>query len=197
MASGNPAKKAAERKISQVGDFKKRVESIQELPSGLVVKLRNPGGLKAFIGSKNGKNSIPNSLMPIIQKALKSGQGVDIEKELLKDGEMDMDLVQDMLGMMDGIAIQCLVEPRLYPELTQKDLDKHNEELPEDEQLTDPEELRRDDRLYVDELPQDDKQFIFSWISSGVTDLESFRQQRQSGVDALAAVTSPEGNPQS
>jgi len=172
MASGNPARKATERKISQVGDFKKRVQSIEELPSGLVVKLRNPGGLNAFLG-KDSQGEIPNSLMPLIQKALKSGNGVDVS-EVMPDGELDLDLLADMQKMMDNIAVKCMVDPDLQPKPT-KEAD------------------RREDVLYADELPDDDKQFIFAWLSSGVSDLETFRQQRQAGVDAVAGVASPQG----
>src|SRR3954453_22167561 len=71
--SGNPAKAAEERKISQIGDYKKRMGGIIELPSGFFVKVKNPGGLRAFMDS----GSIPNSLMPIIQESLNRGKKPD------------------------------------------------------------------------------------------------------------------------
>lgn len=163
--SGNPAKKAAEKKLSSVSEFKKKNTSVEELPSGMVVKLRNPGGLKAFLGT----GDIPNSLMPIIQKALDKGKNVDIQNELMSDGKLDPKLLNDMMKMMDNVAVMTMVEPNLQPE-------------PKSE------EDRSDDTLYVDEVPDDDKQYIFSWISGDVKDLETFREQRESGVDAVVAI---------
>lgn len=162
--SGNPAKRAEELKISQIGDFKKRMGGVMELPSGVVVKLKNPGGMRAFMKS----GVIPNSLMGVIQKAMKSGQKPSAS-ELMPDGKLDKTVLEDMSQMMDAVAIQCIVEPPVLPKPA-SEADR-NEEL-----------------LYIDEFPDDDKQFIFQWVSGGTKDLESFRQQRDQGLDALVAI---------
>ncbi len=167
--SGNPAKKA-----SSVADIKKKTSSIEELPSGIFVKLRNPGGLAAFMGP-DAQGEIPNSLMPMIQKALKTGKTPDVETELLENGEIKPELLADMMKMLDNMAVRCMVDPDLQP-------------APKSEAE------RSDEILYVDELPDDDKQYIFAWLTAGVKDLETFREQRQAGVDALAGVPSPQGN---
>lgn len=185
--SGNPAKAAQEAealRISQVGDFKKRIGGIIELPSGLTVKARNPGGLRAFLNT----GLIPNSLMGIIQKGLDKGSGKGIAAEIVKDGKIDSEMLTDMMQMMDGIACKVIVEPRIYPTLTENDLLEWNDNHLDD-QKDSVEELRRDDRLYADELPDDDKMFLFQWISGGTRDLETFRQQHAAGVDALPAIT--------
>lgn len=157
------AQEAEMMRISQIGDFKKRMGGTQELPSGFVVKVRNPGGLQAFM--MNG--TIPNSLMPIVKKALEGGKGMDPQEVIMKDGEIDPSLFAAMGDMMDGVALQCIVEPKIHPK-------------PETE------EDRRDDQLYVDELPLDDKQFLMQWVTGGTRDLETFRQQQQQNVDDVA-----------
>lgn len=186
--SGNPAKAAREAealRISQIGDFKKRLGGVIELPSGLAVKVKNPGGLRAFIGS----GLIPNSLMGIIQRGLEKGSGHNVAAEIVKDGRIDEGMLRDMMSMMDNIATTVVVEPKIYPTLTESDLLEWNQQHPDD--MKDfVEELRRDDRLYADELPDDDKMFLFQWVSGGTRDLETFRQQHAAGVDALPAVPS-------
>lgn len=157
-------KKAEELRISQIGDFKKRLGGTIELPSGFVVKVRNPGGLQAFM--MNG--TIPNSLMPIIKNALDAGKAPDPKDLMLKNGELDPSLFKAMGEMLDAVALQCIVNPTIHPVPASED-------------------ERSDEQLYVDELPFDDKQFLMQWMSGGTKDLETFRQQQQQGVDAVAA----------
>jgi len=178
------AAKAEELKISTVGDFKKRISAVVELPSGAVVKLKNPGGLRVFMG----KGKIPNSLLPIISQALDRGTTEGMGEELaqkLKDG--DTELLDDMNQMMDSVTLMAVVEPPILPVPTQADVEENNRRFPE-APVEDPEDLRSEDLLYVDEFPDEDKQFIFAWITSGVKDLETFRAQQRAGVDSLSAM---------
>jgi hypothetical protein len=189
--SGNPARAAQQAealRISQVGDFKKRLGGVMELPSGLVVKAKNPGGLRAFLNS----GLIPNSLMKIIQEGLDKGSGKNVAINITKDGKIDPEMLTDMMSMMDNIAVQVVVEPQIFPTITEADLEKWNGEHPENEPMTSIEQLRRDDRLYADELPDDDKMFLFQWVSGGTKDLETFRRQHAAGVDDLSASTGDE-----
>lgn len=163
--SGNPAKAAEQLRISQVGDFKKRIGGVMELPSGSVVKLRNPGGLQVFLQG----DSIPNSLMPIVQKALNEGKAPQTESFMGKDGTFDEKLLADMAQMMDNIALKTIVEPPVEP-------------APEVGVE------RSDDILYIDEFPLEDKQFIMQWVTGGVKDLEQFRKQQQAGVASLGSI---------
>lgn len=182
MATRAAAKKAEERRISQIGDFKSRLGGITELPSSLVVKLRNPGGLKAFMSA----GTIPNSLMTIIEKNVGKGKAPKPE-ELMPDGKMDPVMLVEMTAFLDVVALKCIVEPRFLPVPSEADLEKWNLAHP-DEQLDDAEDLRSDDELYIDELPEDDKTFIFQWVSGGTRDLEEFRRKLDANVDAVAAV---------
>lgn len=165
------SKEAEQRRISQIGDFKQRLGGITELPSGLVVKLFNPGGMTAFLNSK----IIPNSLMSIVSNALASGQQPD-PNQFVKDGEVDPKMMEDMMVMMDNIALKVIVEPEFHPSpATEAD--------------------RSDQMLYIDELPLDDKQFLFQWVSGGTRDLETFRQKRDANVESLVAKSDAGDNP--
>lgn len=164
--SRKDVKQAEQLRISQVGDFKKRLGGVMELPSGLVVEARNPGGLQAFIGT----GIIPNSLMSIINDAIKRGKTPDTDA-FMKDGEFDPDMMADLMQLIDGIAIKVVVQPSLEPK-------------------PDSEDQRLDTQLYVDELPFDDKMFLFQWVSGGTRDLEKFRQQFEQNLVSVAAKSS-------
>lgn len=159
------AAKAEELRVSQIGDFKKRLGGLTQLPSGAVVKLFNPGGLQAFL---NG-GVIPNSLMGIVQKGLSSGK-TPTPEEFLKDKEIDAELLEELMGMMDAVVVKVVVEPPV--------LAVPSDPADRDEEL-----------LYVDEFPLEDKQFIFQWVSGGTRDLETFRSKLNSNVELVAAVT--------
>lgn len=179
--------KAEERRISQIGDFKHRMGGEMELPSGFVVKVRNPGGLRAFVG--NG--TIPNSLMLIIQKGIKKGSAAGLEDEIMPDGKLDTKMMAEMNDLMDTIAMNTIVDPKIAPKLTQVDLDRYNEL--NGTTFTDIEDIRSDEVLYIDELPEDDKAFIFQWIQGGTRDLEEFRRKLEQNLAVVAKKSSSSG----
>lgn len=189
MVATRKAEKTAEMaRISQIGDFKTRMGGIMELPSGLVVKARNPGGLKAFLSS----GSIPNNLMVIIKRALEGGKAPEAAEIFNKEGGIDPEMMADMMVLFDAVALECIKEPKFYPKLTQADVDAWNLANPDSlEPATTIEDIRSDDKLYVDELPDDDKQFLFQWISGGTRDLERFREQQQRGLVNVVSVPKP------
>lgn len=162
--SGNPAKKAQQLKVSQVGEFKKRLGGVFELPSGLVMKLRNPGGLMAFMGA----GLIPNELMQIMQKHINSGKNVAPEDLAKEVGGVDSKFLAQMTELLDNVIVKCAQEPTVMP-------------TPENEADRD------DDQLYADEIPDDDKMFVFQWISGGTADLATFRERQGSSLASLAA----------
>lgn len=179
-------KKAEQLRISNIGDIKARVGGILELPSGFVIKWRNPGGLRAFMAS--GK--IPNALLPIIDKALKGGKGVDakMEADLMKQLRENPEMLDEMMALYDSVAIKCFVEPKLYPVPDEAMVQAWNASHPDDP-VDEPEDLRFEDRLYTDEIPDDDKAYLFQLLSGGVKDLETFRKERSIDVDRLARVS--------
>ncbi|WNO27799.1 hypothetical protein SEA_HUWBERT_48 [Microbacterium phage Huwbert] len=191
MATPRKTAKAAEQlKVSQIGDFRERVGGLQKLPSGMVVTVRNPGGLTAFIA--NG--TIPNSLLKIVQQAM---QGEQSKEELLAkatDLTKDMDSVRDMMELMNIVVAQVIVNPPVRMTPTEEDVTKWNILHPE-APVNVPQDLRDEaNYLYTDEIEELDKQFLFAWVSGGTRDLEKFLQQHNGNVDALSAVQgSPAG----
>lgn len=185
--SGNPQKKAQqkaqERQISAVGDFKKRLGGVIELPSGLTVKVRNPGGMRVFMNS----GIIPNSLMGIVEKGLNSSADKAASELVNKDGGLDPQMLKDMTKLMDDIALKVIVEPQIHA----VPLGENDEPLPAGSRGPD-----EDETLYVDELPDDDKMFLFQWVSGGTRDVESFRQKHAQSMGTLAAVAGDTPTPQ-
>lgn len=159
--SGNPATRASNLKVSSAADFKKRVTGIFELPSGMVVKLRNPGGLKAFVDA----GTIPNSLMPIVDNALKGNKTTADDIKATPE-DVSLKMVEEMVNFLDVLNIKCWVEPKLNP-------------VPEND------EDRDDDLVYVDEVEDMDKMFVFQWLAGGTKDLERFRQQYSQDLESL------------
>jgi hypothetical protein len=155
--SGNPAKKAAARPkktaasptgSSAVAAFKNISGGAVDLPSGITIKMRMPG-MDTFVKS----GIIPNSLLPIIQDAMKTGKTPD--RETLTQSVDSMD---EMFEMIDKVTCHCMVDPTC--------------EMPPDD-----EDERRTDQLYADEVPIEDKLFIYQLAVGGTRDVESFRKE--------------------
>lgn len=187
------AKAAEELRVSQIGDFRQRLGGLQKLPSGLVVTVRNPGGLTAFIA--NG--TIPNSLLKIVQTALNGDKSKEELLSSASDITKDTDSIRDVMQLMNIVTAHVIVNPPVRLAPTEEDVTKWNILHPED-QVKSPEELRDEDNyLYVDEIEELDKQFLFAWISGGTRDVEKFREQHSSNVVALSAVQGSEAGSQS
>lgn len=163
--SGNPSKKAATKKTSSAKDFKKKREGvIVELPSGLAVRAR-----RVELRSLVSHGSIPNPLMEVVSEALDKGQAMDPQAMMAKDATKDtisLEMIQDMYNMVEAVAVNSFVEPALHP-------------LPEDGVERD------DDLLYVDEVEDEDKMFIFQWASGGTDDVAKFREEARASMASL------------
>lgn len=176
------AERIAQRaQISQVGDFKQRLGGLMELPSGVKVITRNPGGLKAFMTGSN----IPNSLMLVIQNGLKSGQAPKAE-DIMPEGKLDAELLEGMTVLLDNVTMTTIVEPPIHAIPTQDDVEAWNKNpANKDDQVQTPEDLRDDEIVYVDEIPDIDKQFLLQWVSGGTRDLERFRRELADDVQSI------------
>lgn len=153
------AKTAPEEQVSSLADFKAKKGKVVTLPSGLSMRLSSPG-MTTFLQS----GMIPNSLMATITEALNKGKAPDMSQVNLEDSEE----LNGMLHMIDVVTYRCAVEPRVLP-------------VPEDE-----DEERDPDLLYVDELDDYDKLFIFQWATGGTTDVERFRHELDEQVGAVS-----------
>lgn len=179
--SGNPAKKAAAKKTttrkttpstgpSSVTDFKKRREGrTLPLPSGLTVIAR-----RVEIGDYIKRNGeVFNPLLGLVGEALEKGQMIDVDKAIKAEGSDDFDLskLNDMYELINALVVETVVNPKIHP-------------TPEVESDRD------DDLLYVDEVDDEDKMFLFQWAIGGTDDIASFREEAVATLDAMAKVPS-------
>lgn len=143
---------------SSLSDWKKKSEgALLSFPSGLRGRAKNPG-MHVFV--KN--NMIPNALLPIVQKATNPVAA----QKALEDLEVTPEILEQMIQLVDDITIFCMVEPRVYAA----------PENPDD---------RLDDRVYVDEIDEEDKQFLFQWSVGGTADVEQFRINANANVGSV------------
>jgi hypothetical protein len=148
--------------VSPVSAWKKASRpQAMTMPSGNVMKIRR---VKFETFMKTG--IIPNSLMAIVQDAINKGTDpdkVDLEIDEIMD---DTSKIGDLFTMIDEVVIFCAVEPAVH-------------RVPAEEKDRD------DELLYVDEIDQDDKAFIFNLSQGGTDDVSQFRSEQADSVAAL------------
>lgn len=151
--------------VTSASEWKRSSEGHElEVPSGKVALVRRMG-MQAFIS----KGVIPNSLMPMVNKAMATGE-MDVAGEL---GDLDEEKLRDIISLYDAVMLQCVVLPELSP-------------IPEDEEgNVVPLKERDQDLLYVDEVDFEDKVFVFQWVVGGTADLESFRAEQAATLVAI------------
>jgi hypothetical protein len=112
---------------------------------------------------------IPNGLMPLIQEAMKEGEGPSEEASnaLMENPEK----LQEILDLADSVALFCFIEPKLEAVPTTVDDDGNTVIIPIGD------DRRNEDILYVDEVDLNDKLFIFQFAVGGTATLENFRQE--------------------
>lgn len=146
-----------------------------DLPSGNTALVIRPG-VMSF--AKQGL--IPNSLMGMMNKA---ADGKLADKDLQKGlGDIleDPKKMQDMLGMVDAITLYCVVQPKVYPV-------SRREEIMADEGLSEDERERQlEELIFIDEVDEADKMFIFNWAVGGDRDLDRFREQQGELMESLS-----------
>lgn len=140
---------------SSVSAFKKVSTSPNtpiKLPSGLFMRIKR-SSMQVFLAS----GVLPNNLMAVVQKSLDKGKGVDAKEFLGDPGKLD-----EMIQTIDNVVIFCALEPEVYP---LPEVNNEGEELEERDQ----------ELLYVDEVSDEDKMFIFQYATGGTKDLDRFR----------------------
>lgn len=162
--SGNPATRAAAAKVSDISAFKQRAQGTPlPLPSGLVVKAKRVE-LQTFL--RHGQ--VPNPLMEIVNEALTKGESMDPQAMLsTEDDKVNLEMVGEMYEMVDKVTLASVVEPKIHS-------------IPDDEGD------REDDLLYIDEVDDEDKMFIWQWALGGTSDIATFRREAGADLDALA-----------
>lgn len=149
---------ATAKKATSVSEWKKdSYNPFQELPSGKTIKIKKAVGFQTLMKS----GLIPNSLMSIVQKSLDKGEEPDVSTI-----SSDMGKINEMLELMDNITCFMVEEPEIHP------VPKNKED-------------RDGDLLYVDEVEDQDKMFIFQYATGGTKDLETFRREAGSVLDTV------------
>lgn len=167
------------KKTTSVEEWKKEAQGVPlDLPSGKTCLVR-PVGMQVFMQ----RGMIPNVLMPLVTEGLKGKQPE------FKMDDMDMGKITEMMQLFDDVTVFCVAEPHVWP--TPKWTDNEAEEgLCHIREVGQPKpfEERDQGRLYVDEVDDDDKQFIFQFVVGGTRDLESFRKDKESRMAHLRSV---------
>lgn len=195
--SSNKKKKTA----TSAKNWKRNKGEDLELPSGNVALVKRPGPAALL-----NKGVLPDTLMPIVQSAIRSGQGLkpQDEKDLMKDPQA----IADMLDAIDRLLVEVVMEPKA---VYHKHLIKSGEGVAvatsgpaHEEWVNIPEEYRTGDEenpcpqcgvvhpdaeeiIYSDEVDLEDKLFIFQYAVGGTRDLERFRGEFGTGLGDLLA----------
>lgn len=153
--TAKPGSKSTTRKATSASEWKKKSQGqLVELPSGCVMRIRKVG-----LQTMMQMGIMPNSLISIAQKALDKGSGrpgIDEAQaiELLQDPKK----VAEISTFMDKMVMFVATEPKVLP-------------LPADGVERD------DDEVYVDDVMEEDKMFIFQLVTGGTSEVESFRDE--------------------
>lgn len=161
-----------QKETTSANEWRKATGTKLNLPSGHVCLVQRPG-VRAFFNS----GIIPDELTPMVQ-AMIQGKVDLAEDEKAKVFEQADNLVL-LLKMVDDIMVHCVQAPRLLA-VPQRQIDEERtEDVPMDER-PDP-----GDALWVDEIDDEDKQFVFQFAVGGTKDLKTFREQARQSVDRL------------
>jgi hypothetical protein len=94
---------------------------------------------------------IPNTLLSSIDDMRKQ-EGIDLDAMTADD--IDIEEFPQYAGLYNAVALSCVIEPEIGQEPS-------------------------DDVLGVEELPFDDRVFIFKWANGEAEKLESFREEER------------------
>lgn len=183
--SGNPAKRAAARKVASINDFKNKNRHEVELPSGNVVLLKRigPDGLLEKLGE------VPNFLAGELEDIIREKRNMK-PAEIKKLAEKPEDL-QRVLEFMDAMVCDAVLQPHVEFPLCQHPVNgipcerRRSQHTDRDHSYVHPVD---DEMLFADELDLDDKVYIVQWCIAGVNELSSFRTEYQNVVASVANV---------
>lgn len=140
-----------------------------EVPSGNVALVRAVG-MDVLIQ----RGMIPNSLMPAVVKALEDPTNDDPRK-FLKELQLTPEKVVEMSQAIDAVVCYCVVRPSVFP----APLDEDGKTIPFSQRP----EI---EGLWVDEVDEEDKEFLFQFATGGTRDLETFRDEQASLLESLS-----------
>lgn len=156
--SRNPANKATTASAWK----KSALPPLIEMPSGNMMRVRKIG-MQALM--KTG--IMPNSLLSIAQKAVQKGKGDgEVSEDEMLELMQDPEKVGQIGDFMDRVTILCAAEPTVLA-------------------LPDEGVERDEDQLYVDDIEEEDKMFIFQIVTGGTADVEQFRNELGSTMASI------------
>lgn len=158
-----------------------------EVPSGNTAMIRRKT-LSTFL--KTGH--VPNALVAIVRASMGSGEAPKNFSEGIS--EWSNEEVADLFSFVDQVVVSCVVQPEVWPvpmcercggdgKYTIDNADGTKKHFnPCDVCRGTGEAEREEEKLYVDDVDQTDKMFIFTYVTSGVKDLEPFREEQGGDV---------------
>lgn len=156
------AKTRKPTKASSASEWKKKAAGqLVDLPSGLTMRIRKIG-MQTLMST----GIMPNSLMGIVQSSLDKGKGrPGMDEAAVMELIGDEKKVREIGEFMDKMVIAVAMEPKIHP-------------LPVLAGGVEAVDGERDENLvYVDEVAEEDKMFLFQVVTGGTTDVESFREE--------------------
>lgn len=153
-----------------------------KMPSGKTALVRMPG-MGVFLKA----GMVPNSLQPIITDAIAKGKKPELGK-LEEQAETNPELILDIFKLVNDVTVYCVVKPEVLTNLfTDQDV---REGRCEEENVGQeiPPKFRDPEALYVDEVDDEDKMFIFQAVIGGTRDVERFREELESDVEPVRPV---------
>ena len=156
-------KKSTTPRPSSIADWKKRKQNdhlVLGLPSGLSMECDR----REVLGSFLQQGMVPNVLMEKVSEHIEAGTPVTPEEAAAM--ATDKSQMEGLLAMMDNVIIHVAVTPEVHA-------------LPRGKQR------RSQEKLYVDEIGDEDKMFLFQWATGGTDDLITFRGESRSDMAAL------------
>jgi hypothetical protein len=209
MAVSDNRKKASpgRTKATSAGEWRKAASMLPliETPTGKFIRMKKPGMTK-FLEDGFLPDSLAGALRKEIASAKKKpGAKATTDAELMRSLTEGMDEagLMDMMASMDRIVARVVVEPPIvwHRRPVREDpedptsavmLDAKGREVTEEI----PEDRRRADVVYTDEVDQADKNFIFQVAVGGSTNLDRFRKEQAAVMDTLSAGKNVEEAPE-
>lgn len=172
---GQPRNAAKAKKSYNLG--KNEILFDLTVPSGALCQVKRPGPMGLIQAGILDRLDVLGSLVQTEHVDRVSGQKSE-EDEKAKQKRMIQELMQDKeklvaaTDLIDKVICFVVTEPKINP-------------LPEPGVERDPE------KVYVDSVDFEDKEFIFQFVMGGTADLATFREERQKivgDVESLKAL---------
>lgn len=181
------------KKPTSATEWKKPQGYPLEVPSGNVALVK-PVGMQAFLKA----GMIPNSLRSVVMEAL-SGKAPEMDMS-----KLDEQTLQDMMTLFDTVTVYCTVQPKVFPVPVWTSKDAKGglcpteyvggvvpPEVRESSEYMELHEIG--DRLYVDEVDDEDKVMIFNYAVGGTRSVESFREEYSRVLGSVSGRTDVAG----